>query len=992
MFTKISMTGMLISILTVGGVSLAQVYGADAVTKDAVNSRSGTIRGAAYTKDGGGHTGKAGDRAMDLGMGIGYIYVADATFLNDLSKNDEMSFAMWIKKYDIASSWAFSANSPSVAGGPRAYSGHTPWGDGNIYFDTAGCCDTTTQRIAANIDTFSDYTGDATWWNTWRHYVFSKKGATKQVWIDGKLFLEGSSTAPLPTDYTELYIGAGATGAEIMHGLIDDFAIFGTALTEQNITQLKNGTAPTALPATAKLAAYWAMDDIAPDGIFTTTSPAPNSGAAAPNLIKVVHMDGTTAWDVSKVSLKVDNTAVQATVKKDGDATTLTYSPSPLFTAQSVHHAAVLYPGADGTQKSYEWDFLVGNYTKDTIKSIAGSLVGPAKYTANGGGRTGKAGDYGIDFGTSNKGKQGVYVADASFLNALAANDEMAISCWQKLYAIADSGLFWANSPSSSGTQRGFSCHTPWSNNTIYFDTAGCCDTSTQRINQGIDQFPGYSGDQSWWTNWHHFVFQKKGSTKEIWIDGQQFMTGESTSALPTDFDYLYWGYDKADDDGLTGLIDDAAIFGAALSQSDIGKLAAGTLPTALSASAKLTAYWDFNDFPADGLFASIIPAPFATDAAPNQVKVVHMDGSTAWDPTKVSLKVDNAPVQAKIAKDGGTVTISYVPSPLFAALSSHKASVVFPDAAGNPKSFDWQFAVATYTATLDTLHNYLGLLKDAAKYTPDAGGHTGKAKDYGIDLTISGGRIQVADDNFYTAVNAATANDELTVAVWAKKYDIANASVFWFSSPSQARVCQAHIPWSDNSIYFDTAGCCDTTTQRISAGIDTFSDYTGDVTWWNQWHHFVFSKKADAKQIWIDGKLFLQGSSAGTLSTDINSLIIGAESLTANPLHAVIDDFVVFSKALVEADVKSLFGGTLPTALPASKGLLAYWDFNTLPAVAPVVPTLKLERMANGIVLTFDGSLQSADAIVGPWTDVSGASPMTIAPTGAGKFYRAKR
>ena len=32
-----------------------------------------------------------------------------------------------------------------------------------------------------------------------------------------------------------------------------------------------------------------------------------------------------------------------------------------------------------------------------------------------------------------------------------------------------------------------------------------------------------------------------------------------------------------------------------------------------------------------------------------------------------------------------------------------------------------------------------------------------------------------------------------------------------------------SHTPWSNQNIYFDTVGCCDGATQRISADIQTF-------------------------------------------------------------------------------------------------------------------------------------------------------------------------
>jgi len=56
-------------------------------------------------------------------------------------------------------------------------------------------------------------------------------------------------------------------------------------------------------------------------------------------------------------------------------------------------------------------------------------------------------------------------------------------------------------------------------------------------------------------------------------------------------------------------------------------------------------------------------------------------------------------------------------------------------------------------------------------------------------------------------------------------------------------------------------------------------------------------------------------------------------------------------------------------------------------------VPTLAAARTAAGLKLTFTGTLQSADAVTGPWTDVSGAtSPSDVTATGGMKFYRTKQ
>lgn len=60
-------------------------------------------------------------------------------------------------------------------------------------------------------------------------------------------------------------------------------------------------------------------------------------------------------------------------------------------------------------------------------------------------------------------------------------------------------------------------------------------------------------------------------------------------------------------------------------------------------------------------------------------------------------------------------------------------------------------------------------------------------------------------------------------------------------------------------------------------------------------------------------------------------------------------------------------------------------------PGLPTTTPTLGVARSGGNVVLTYTGSLQSADNVKGPYTAVAGAtSPFTVTPAGAGKFYRA--
>ncbi len=163
----------------------------------------------------------------------------------------------------------------------------------------------------------------------------------------------------------------------------------------------------------------------------------------------------------------------------------------------------------------------------------------------------------------------------------------------------------------------------------------------------------------------------------------------------------------------------------------------------------------------------------------------------------------------------------------------------------------------------VDKVHGY-PLQNDATYatyYTAGGGGHTGQSGDSAMDLGTGGGTsLFVTDPGFLAALNAAAANDTLSVSLWIQLSAISDSSAFWFYAPDQGRAFQAHTPWGDDDrVYFDTSGCCDGG-QRIYASITTFPGYTGADTWWNSWHHFVFLKNGPDKQVWIDGALFLEG------------------------------------------------------------------------------------------------------------------------------------
>jgi hypothetical protein len=283
-----------------------------------------------------------------------------------------------------------------------------------------------------------------------------------------------------------------------------------------------------------------------------------------------------------------------------------------------------------------------------------------------------------------------------------------------------------------------------------------------------------------------------------------------------------------------------------------------------------------------------------------------------------------------------------------------------------------WSFNTDTDPNTaVDKVHNIPGNVELGAFYTADAGGFSGKPGDKAMDFGMGGTRVDVTNATF---LNYAGAMDQMTVVFWQKLAEVAQSSPFWAVSPAVGgRGFQVHTPWDDNNIYFDTSGCCDGTRQRISRGITAFPGYTGDPAWWNSWHHFAFSKNGPIKQVWIDGQLFLEGQNTAPLPTDFNELIIGADAnTTPASIHGVLDDFAVYASALSERNIALLAAGAAPDQL-----------------IDP--PSISCRLEGANVVVTFTGTLQSSDDADGPFTDVTGSSPMTFPTTSAMKFFRSR-
>jgi hypothetical protein len=197
---------------------------------------AGDVVNATYGADGSGHTGQPGDRAIDFGVYNNDAYVtipsAASGALSSLTTNNAATISLWIKggPEQPAPQWTF------YAGPGRQLGSHSPWSDGTIYFDAAGCCGAT-QRISKNEPNAANYK------DGWNHYAFVKDGSSTAIYQNGALFHDSAAATIDPLGaITEFVLGAGPVDDRRSYaGQMDDLAIFDVALSSERIADIAAG-------------------------------------------------------------------------------------------------------------------------------------------------------------------------------------------------------------------------------------------------------------------------------------------------------------------------------------------------------------------------------------------------------------------------------------------------------------------------------------------------------------------------------------------------------------------------------------------------------------------------------------------------------------------------------------------------------------------------------------------------------------------------------
>ena len=190
----------------------------------------------------------------------------------------------------------------------------------------------------------------------------------------------------------------------------------------------------------------------------------------------------------------------------------------------------------------------------------------------------------------------------------------------------------------------------------------------------------------------------------------------------------------------------------------------------------------------------------------------------------------------------------------------------------------------------------------------PDAGGRTGQAGDRALECSGTG--AMTVADAARGMFDSAIAHDAITLSLWVygAAAQPAQDSVFWAGSQADGggtRSLNAHLPWSDSVVYWDT-GCCDPGLHRISVAVPD------STRWKGRWNHYVFQKQGDTKRIFLNGARIAEGTNTENLAA-IRSFFLGSSAGSKGTYHGRIDDVAIWDEALEPSQIQALAAGASP-------------------------------------------------------------------------------
>ena len=213
------------------------------------------------------------------------------------------------------------------------------------------------------------------------------------------------------------------------------------------------------------------------------------------------------------------------------------------------------------------------------------------------------------------------------------------------------------------------------------------------------------------------------------------------------------------------------------------------------------------------------------------------------------------------------------------------------------------------------------GALVGSVAFTASGGGRTGLPGDRAMNFGACDNRAHVKIIDATTGwFDPATSKNAVTFAFWiygATNQPCINSAFHLTGAPDGVGtryVCNAHLPWANSIVYWDTGGV--ESTQRVSIA------QPDSTKWKGRWNHYAFIKNGNSKQIWQNGVKILDQSNSDPLKT-ARSFYIGSGPEGEWSYGGLIDDFGVWDEALSQTQIEALATGGAPIFLDTYGSLL---------------------------------------------------------------------
>lgn len=166
---------------------------------------------------------------------------------------------------------------------------------------------------------------------------------------------------------------------------------------------------------------------------------------------------------------------------------------------------------------------------------------------------------------------------------------------------------------------------------------------------------------------------------------------------------------------------------------------------------------------------------------------------------------------------------------------------------------------------------------------------------------------------------------DEITISFWAYgDPDIQPANSYAFEAVNTAneRVLNAHLPWSNENVYWDAGG---------ENGYDRINKTASQSEYEGNWVHWAFTKNAatGSMKIYKNGTLWHSGTGLTRSIGAIDRFVVGRGFGSTNSLYGKMDEFQVWDVELDQSTIAAWMNRRVDNSHPNYANLLAYYDFD---------------------------------------------------------------